>query len=229
MKKVLTLTALLLAAAFFFTGCANGSGDSGGGGGGSALPGHWTTTPSFYASYNEDNWNATDNKINYKAAASSLNVPEGYHRNLWLSPVTDDVYGVHVKIKQKYFTKAECGIRLFNSGDNKDNSDAYYELTFYQNSYTLWEKLSGQSATLLSGYDIYKNTLNDAINPETQENDVLFYSDGDYLVLKVNGVELKSFKSKLNTGKCAALLYVTHGASGIIDVDWNFVKFQTAK
>ena len=218
MKKLLKLSTLLITAALIFTSCGPKNTEEDG------LPGHWTSNPGFYDSWNKDGWTLNNNKVCYTCNDVS-NITENKVATRTLGVIPDDVEGVHVKIKQQNFTDAECGIRLFVS----DDTASYYELLFWKGSYTLIEQLSGQEKNILSKNGEYSNIWNDAINEEGQENDVLFYSDGKYLVLNVNGVEVKTIERKLESGKCRTLMSIPHGATTPINVNWNFVEFQTAK
>ncbi len=238
MKKLLTLTALLLAASLIFTACANGSSESDdGGSGGSKLPGTWVKASGieetkFFGDLNKNGWTRIKNKINYTVDVSTLGIQSGYVSRRWLGFLDQDIYGVHVKIKQKAFTDTECGIMLFYSDDDGDANTqedaAYYELTFWKGSYILKEKVkNNKDATKLSGDAQSQNTWNDAIKKEGNENDVLLYTEGDNLVLKVNGTTIKTFKKNLNDGACEACVVIPGNATGTMDVAWNFVEFQT--
>lgn len=226
MKKLFALSMLLLTAALFFTGCTNNSNS---GSDEEVLPGHWTTAPKFYEAYDGNGWKYNKNTTKYVCTdPKALNIGEKMVLSKWLPVSSDTLFGVHVKIKQEKFTEAECGIRLFSTGDSQNNTDAYYQLTFYRGSYTLMEKLSGQDAKCLSGDDKYKNTWEDEIAEEGEENDVYLYSDGQNLVLKVNGTELKVVERKLNTGLCSSYMYIPYDVSGAINVEWDYEDFQTA-
>lgn len=235
MKKIISLSAVLLTAVLLFSGCSNAAG---GDGSGDSLPGKWVSASSladneYYNDFDNDSWKASKNITSFKCARTKLEIQDGYSRQLWLDSFPKPLYGVHVKIKQKYFTGAECGLLLFYSDEDGNTSTtddtAYYELSFWKGSYTMREKVKGKEVTQLSGDNQYKNTWNDAINEEGKENDVLLYSDGDNLVLKVNGTVITTFKRKLNSGTCKSYMYIPSSATGIMDVNWEYVEYQTAK
>lgn len=222
MKKLLSITALLMTAVLFFSSCSNASGGSDSG---PSLPGSWTSSINYFDPIQTEKWTRDAGNLTYKWNKSASE--EGV--TSWIPLTNDQIYGVKVKMKQKVFTEAEIGIYLYEDGDYKDNTDSYYALYLWKGSYILKEKLSGQTVTYLSGDGVYSNTWNDAIKEEGNENTVLFYTDGDNLVLKINGTEIKRFKNKLSTGLCNATMSIPKKAAGNIEASWSFVDFQTKK
>ncbi|SFI95754.1 hypothetical protein SAMN04487775_1094 [Treponema bryantii] len=228
MKKLLTISAVLLAAALVFTGCSNPAANSGDEG--EKLPGTWSSSVTYYNDYNQNGWTLKNNTISYKCDdPTTLQIPTNKVQLLSLPISSDKIYGVNVKLKQAKFTDSEYGILFLESGDSSDNTNSYYRLTLWQNSYILYEKLSGHAETLLSVNGEYQNIVNNAIKKEGEENDVLFYTEGEELVLKINGTEIKRIANKLDKGRCHAYVRIPYDATESIAINYNFVNFQTAK
>ena len=239
MKKLLTIATVLLTAALVFTGCSNPA-SSGDGDDGEKLPGTWVQSVNYYKAETGELWSNNNNKISFGCSdPSTLGIGQKY-ATTYTCPITPtQLYGVRAKIKQNAFTEAEPGIYLFlttsKDANNNTSFDTYYSLTFYKGSYTIYEKENGKERVCLSSqYDAeddktYENTWNDAIKAEGNENEVLFYTDGDKLVLKINGTLIKTFDKKLDSGKTCACMFVPGKATDAINANWEFLEFQTAK
>lgn len=229
MKKLLQVSAVLLAAVLMFAGCKNNADE-----GGDSLPGTWVSSLEYYDDWQKNNWTATANKLQYNCSdVSALGLKDGYSTT-YSAGVADkpQLYGVRVKIKQNTFTEAEPGIVLFRTTSG-NSWDSYYQLTFWKGSYILYEKLSGQNPTCISqttdGTNTYTNTWHDSIKQEGSTNEVLFYTDGDKLVLKVNGSTVKTIDKKLDSGDTGACISISSRATAPINANWEFLEFQTAK
>ena len=231
MKKLLTIATVLLTAALVFTGCSNPAASSGDGG--EKLPGTWVSSVTYLDDWSQNNWTASKNQISYNFAnPASLNIPKKSSTTYAANITPTQLYGVKAIIKQESESGADIGLVLFQTSGSNGNWDTYYELRFWQNSYILYEKLSGEEPTCLSRTeDGYTNTSHNAIKKEGNENEVLFYTDGDYLVIKVNGTEIKRIEKKLDSGKTQAsiTIYDAENTPGPINASWKFVEFQTAK
>lgn len=228
MKKLLQVSAVLLAAVLMFAGCKNNADE------GESLPGTWVSSLDYNDDWQKNNWTVSKNKITYNCSnVSSLGIENDHYRTYcaWVAN-KPQIYGVRAKIKQNTFTKAEPGIMLFETSSN-DKFDAYYSLTFYKGSYTLFEKLSGQEPTCLSkstdDEGTYTNTWHDSIKQEGNENEVLFYTDGDKLVLKVNGSTVTTIDKKLDAGNTWVCMDIPSNAASPINASWEILEFQTAK
>ena len=238
MKKLLSVTAVLIAAALFFAGCNNAA-NTPEDAPEEKLPGTWVSSLTYYNPATQGNWTYNKNKVSYKCTnAASLGIEKDYSSTFTCGVSATQLYGVRAKIKQDAFTKAEPGLILFLKTSENSNGgstfDQYYSLTFYKGSYTLYEKEIGKQRVCLSTHKYedgneYSNTYNDAIKDEGNENEVLFYTDGDKMVLKVNGTLIKTFDKKLDDGKTTACMYIPGGLSGAINANWEFLEFQTAK
>ncbi len=231
MKKLLTVTAVLLTAALLFTGCKNAANSDGG----EDLPGTWVSSLDYYQPYTANNWTGNKNTISYDCSnVSSLGIETGYTMT-YASGLSEgpQLYGVRAKIKQNTFTDAEPGIILFKTSSADGKWDTYYTLTFWKGSYILYEKLSGQERTCISktsdGTETYSNTWHKSIKEEGNTNEVLFYTDGDKLVLKVNGSTVTTIQKKLDTGDTGACIVIPSDATGSINANWEFLEFQTGK
>lgn len=230
MKKILQVSAVLIAAVLMFAGCKNNADE------GESLPGTWVSSLEYYQPGTSNNWTFNNNRLAYTCSdPASLNVPQGYSSTYTANVATaPQLYGVRVKIKQDAFTKAEPGIMLFltTTKDTSGNSvfETYYSLSFYKGSYILYEKEAGKERVCLSRDEGgYANIFNDAINAEGIENEVLFYTDGDKLVLKINGTTITTVSKKLDSGKTSACMIVPDEATGSINANWEFLEFQTGK
>lgn len=234
MKKLLQVSAVLLAAVLMFAGCKNNADE-----GGDDLPGTWVSSLEYYDALQSNNWTRTANKVQYNCSnISALGLDEGYSTTYAVGLAEEpQLYGVRVKIKQNTFTEAEPGIVLFRTSakDSAGNNywDTYYQLVFWDGSYILYEKLTGQTRTCLStrtdGSKTVCNTYHDAIKAEGNTNEVLFYTDGDKLVLKINGSTIKTIDKKLDTGDMGACIEIPSNATAPINANWEFLEFQTAK
>ena len=224
MKKLLQVSAVLLAAVLMFAGCKNNADE-----GGDDLPGTWVSSLKYYDDWQKNNWTATANKLQYNCSDVSSLGGMTYSSGVAEEP---QLYGVRVKIKQNSFTDAEPGIILFRTITGNE-WDTYYSLTFWKGSYILYEKLSGQDPTCISkttdGTNTYSNTWHDAIKEEGNTNEVLFYTDGDKLVLKVNGSTITTIDKKLDEGYTAACITIPKTATAPINANWEFLEFQTGK
>ena len=234
MKKLLTVAAVLMAAAMFFTGCKNAANSDDGG---EDLPGTWVSTVDYYEANTGNPWSNNKNKVSFSCSnATSLGIEEGYSSTYSCAVSPTQLYGVRAKVKQNAFTKAEPGLILFltTTGQGSNTKfDTYYSLTFYKGSYTLYEKESGKESVCLStsteNGETYENTWHDAIKQEGNSNEVLFYTDGNKLVLKINGTKIATIDKKLDSGKTSACMFVPGGISGAINANWEFLEFQTGK
>lgn len=230
MKKLLQVSAVLLAAVLMFAGCKNNADE-----GGDDLPGTWVSSLEYYKDWQQNNWTATANKLQYNCSdVSALGIPNGYSTT-YAAGVAEEpqLYGVKVKIKQNVFTQAEPGIVLFKTTAANGSWDTYYQLTFWDGSYILYEKLSGKDRTCLStrtdGSTAVPNKYHDAIKAEGNTNEVLFYTDGDKLVLKVNGSTVTTIDKKLDAGDMGPCIAIPSNATAPINASWEFLEFQTAK
>ena len=218
MKKLLPVTAVLMAAALFFAGCSN-SAD----GPTETLPGTWVSSVEYWPS-NPENWTRNGNTFSYNLTdVSSLGMESGYSYSKVFTIKTSPIYGVKAKVRQNNFTDSQVGITLF-AGD-----DSYYQLTFWKGSYILYEKLSGGERTCLTMNNGYINLFNSSIKEEGQTNEVLFYTDGDNLVIKVNGTKLTSIPKKLDSGSAGAMVVLTSNSTSPVNASCEFLEFQTAK
>ena len=217
MKKLLTIATVLLTAALVFTGCSNPAASSGDGGGdgGSSLPGTWTSNVEYFEDFSKDGWSRSRNVVKYNCTnPSSLNIVEGKSISQWVPYTGQQIYGFKAKIKQDKFTTGDYGFNFFydNKGTSNDyTDDSCYELTFWDTSYMLWKKINGEWTCLsVREGTNSSNIFNDAINPEGQENEVLVYSEGSNLVIKVNGTELCTIPRELEKGSFNALLNIPY-------------------
>ena len=229
MKKLLQVSAVLLAAVLMFAGCKNNADE-----GGDDLPGTWVSSLKYYDALQSNNWTRTANKVQYNCSdISALGLDEGYSTTYAVGLAEEpQLYGVRVKIKQNTFTEATPGIVLFRTTSG-NGWDSYYQLTFWDGSYILYEKLDGKDRTCLStrtdGSKTVCNTYHDAIKAEGNTNEVLFYTDGDKLVLKINGSTIKTIDKKLDTGDMGACIEIPSYATAPINSSWEFLECQTAK
>lgn len=228
MKKLLQVSAVLIAAVLMFAGCKNNADE------GESLPGTWVSSLDYNDDWQKNNWTATANKLQYNCSdVSALGIQDGLS-TIYFAGVAKEpqLYGVRVKIKQNTFTEAEPGIVLFRTTSG-NSWDSYYQLTFWKGSYILYEKLSGQNLTCISqttdGTDTYTNTWHDSIKKEGSTNEVLFYTDGDKLVLKVNGSTVTTIDKKLDSGDTGACISISSSATAPINSSWEFLEFQTGK
>ena len=231
MKKLLSVTAVLIAAALFFAGCNNAA-NTPEDAPVEKLPGTWVSSVPYFDDWSQNNWTASKNQISYNLAnPASLNIQQDYSSTYAANITQTQLYGVKAILKQESESGADIGLVLFQTSGSNGNWDTYYELRFWQNSYILYEKLSGEEPTCLSKNGNIIVTRDNAIKPEGNENEVLFYTDGDDLVIKVNGTEIKRIEKKLDSGKTQAsiTIYDAENTPGPINASWKFVEFQTAK
>ena len=224
MKKLLSVAVALMTAALFFAGCSNSVSET--------LPGTWVSSVQYYSDGTSGNWTNSRNRISYSCAdPSTLGIEANTSNTYFCYPTPTQIYGVRAKVKQNSFTDTDQGIILFlTSNNDTGNWDSYYRLSFWKNSFILFEKLNGSEITCLSQDENgYVNTFSNAINSEGQENEVLFYTDGNNLVIKVNGTELKRIPKRLDSGKAGACIVISDDSTGPINANWEFVEFQTAK
>ncbi len=220
MKKLLSVAVVIMTAALFFAGCSN-SAD----GPTETLPGTWVSSVEYWPSTPE-NWTRNGNTFSYNLTdVSSLGMESGYTYPKFCQIKTNPIYGVKVKIRQNSRTDSEVGIMLFMD----DNSSCYY-LTFVYDSYILYETLPNGERTCLTMNNGHSNIFNSSvIKKEGQTNEVLFYTDGDNLVIKVNGTLLKSIPKQLDSGFAAPVVGLNSGVTTPINASWEFLEFQTAK
>ena len=231
MKKLLTLSAALLAASLFFTACSNPSGGDNGGG---KLPGTWTSNVQYANDYSSEGWTRNRNVIKYNLTnPSSLGLSQNQASNQWLIYSRDSVYGFKAKIKQNKHTDGEYGFYFLvnDKGTESVSDDSGYQLTFWQNSYILRKVLNG-TTTCLSLNGGYANVINDAIKKEGQENEVIVYSEGNNLIIKVNGTEIWRGARELEAGTCNAFVRIPYSVQQNnikFTTDFTIVEFQTSK
>ena len=234
MKKLLSISAVLLTAALIFTGCAQPTVPENTNPG----PGTWTSNVNFLEEFSENFWTRSKNLMTYNCTnPSSLNIPSGKTLSSWVSYSADKVYGFKAKIKQDKFTDGEYGFIFFYDDKNTDSvdDDSYYSLSFWDESYILYKVINGTSTCLSSSTSngtTYSNTYNSAIKPEGQENEVIVYSEGNNLVIKVNGTTIKTITRELEPGTVNALVKIPYSVqqnNKTFNTDFTVLSFQTAK
>ena len=232
MKKLLSISAVLLTAALIFTGCAQPTVPENTNPG----PGTWTSNVNFLEEFSENFWTRSKNLMTYNCTnPSSLNIPSGKTLSSWVSYSADKVYGFKAKIKQDKFTDGEYGFIFFYDDKNTESptDDSYYQLSFWKESYILYKRINGTMTCLSTPEGTnYSNTFNDAIKPEGQENEVIVYSEGNNLVIKVNGTTIKTITRELEPGTVNALVKIPYSVqqnNKTFNTDFTVLSFQTAK
>ena len=219
-KNLLSVTVVLMTAALFFAGCSNSAN-----GPAQSLPGTWVSDVEYYTpgTYNGPcgTWTFDNKNVNY----TSQTEPDYTGTSASDSLIVSDrqVYGVRAKVTTR--SGAAAGIILPVDTDYS----SYYTLLIWKDSYMLAERFNG-TAKWLSESNGGSNTFHRAIRGEGQTNEVLIYTDGNFLIIKINGTQIKRISKKSDSFLAGTSALLSKEQTTFpVNANWEFLEFQIEK
>ncbi len=226
MKKLLTMSALLLVALLLFTSCPSEPDPN-------ALPGTWapsvemnTTTRNLFDGHGSLTYQSSSKSFVYTLEHPDqlTDKPDEGEFTYYPIPLTSDDTYTGFKATVSGTPSPNVGFIINFTRNSSTGKDTYYTILLHDGSYRIRKTINDVTT------EVTDWTPDDAINEESEGNEVLVYKDGTSLIIQVNGVTVHRIESPAITfGKCGVICAVSGAecvSSETVTATYKFTNFQ---